>query len=88
MKGDLIEVYKIITGSYDEHTLKNILKTKKDPGVRHSGRGHNFILKTQIYKTKYSIKFFSLRRTNIWNKLPHYVVNASSMNNSMNLTDI
>ena len=52
IRGDLIEVYKIITGSYDEHILKNILKTKEDSGVRHSRRGHNFMLKTQTYKTK------------------------------------
>ena len=32
IRGDLIEVYKIITGSYDEHILKNILKTKEDSG--------------------------------------------------------
>ena len=78
IRGDLIEVYKIITRSYDEHILKNILKTKEDSGVRHSRRGHDFMLKTQTYKTKYRKNFISLRITNIWNKLPHHVVNASS----------
>ena len=56
IRGDLIEVYKIITGSYDEHILKNILKTKEASGVRHSRRGHNFMLKTQTYQTKYRKK--------------------------------
>ena len=37
------------------------------------------MLKTQTYKTKYRKNFFSLRITNIWNKLPHHVVNASSL---------
>ena len=87
IRGDLIEVYKIITGSYDEHILKNILKTKEDSGVRHSRRGHNFMLKTQTYKTKYRKNFFSLRITNIWNKLPHHVVNASSLNSFKNSVD-
>ena len=87
IRGDLIEVYKIITGSYDEHILKNILKTKEDSGVRHSRRGHNFMLRTQTYKTKYRKNFFSLRITNIWNKLPHHVVNASSLNSFKNSVD-
>ena len=63
----------------DEHILKNILKTKEESGVRHSRRGHNFMLTTQTYKNKYRKNFFSLRITNIWNKLPHHVVNASSL---------
>ena len=70
----------LITGSYDEHILKTILKTKEDSGVRHSRRGHNFMLRTQTYKTKY-------RKTNIWNKLPHHVVNASSLNSCKNSVD-
>ena len=87
IRGDLIEVYKIITGSYDKHILKNILKTKEDSGVRHSRRGQDFMLKTQTYKTKYRKNFFSLRITNILNKLSHHVVNASSMNSFKNSVD-
>ena len=63
------------------------MKTKEDSGVRHSRRGHNFMLKTQTYKTKYRKNFFSLRITNIWNKLPHHVVNASSLNSFKNSVD-
>ena len=85
IRGDLIEVYNIITGSYDEHLLKKIVKTKEDSGVRHSRRDHN--LKTQTYKTNYRKNFFSLRITHIWNKLPHYVVNASSLNSFKNSVD-
>ena len=45
------------------------------------------MLKTQTYKTKYRKNFFSLRITNIWNKLPHHVVNAISLNSFKNSVD-
>ena len=45
------------------------------------------MLKVQTYKTKYRKNFFCLRIRNIWNKLPHYVVNASSLNSFKNLLD-
>ena len=45
------------------------------------------MLKTQTYKIKYRKIFFSLRITNIWNKLPHHVVNASSLNSFKNSVD-
>ena len=41
--------------------------------------------KTQTYKIKFRQNFFSLKLTNIWNNLPLNVVNASSLNSSMNL---
>ena len=75
----------MIKNKYDELILKNILTTKEDStSVRHSRRGDNFMLKTQTYKIKYRKNFFRLRMTNIWNKLPHHVVNASSLNSFKN----
>ena len=41
LRGDLIEAYKILRGSYDNNVLKNILITKDTSSVRHSQRGNN-----------------------------------------------
>ena len=49
LRGDLIEAYKILRGSYDNNVLKNILITKDTSSVRHSQRGHQFMLQTQSY---------------------------------------
>ena len=64
LRGDLIEGYKILRGSYD-NVLKNILITKDTSSVRHSQRGHQFMLQTQSYKTRFRKNYFSLRITNI-----------------------
>ena len=45
--------YKILRGSYDNNVLKNILITKDTSSVRHSQRGHQFMLQTQSYKTRF-----------------------------------
>ena len=87
LRGDLIEAYKILRGSYDNNVLKNILITKDTSSVRHSQRGHQFMLQTQSYKTRFRKNYFSLRITNIWNNLPKHVVEAVSVNSFKNLVD-
>ena len=44
---------KIITGSYDQHSMQDILKTKEDSGVSHFKKSLKFMLKTETLKTKY-----------------------------------
>ena len=86
-KGDLIEAYKILRGSYDNSVLNNILITKDTSSVRHSQRGHQFMLQTQSYKTRFRKNYFRLCITNIWNNLPKHVVEATSVNSFKNLVD-
>lgn len=87
LRGDLIEVYKLFNGNYDKNILKNLLKPKLKTTQRHSLRGHDFMLKTQSFNTKYRKYFFSVRVTNWWNSLPQYVVNAKSVNAFKNKLD-
>ena len=87
LRGDLIVAYKIVRGSYDNNVLKNILITKDTSSVRHSQRGHQFMLQTQSYITRFRKNYFSLRITNIWNNLPKHVVEATSVNSFKNLVD-
>ena len=83
----MIEMYKLFNGGYDNQILRNLLKTKEKSIVRHSRRGHGFMLQTQTFKTKYRKHFFSVRVTNWWNSLPGYVVNAKSVNGFKNKFD-
>ena len=64
-----------------------LLITKDTSSVRHSQRGHQFMLQTQSYKTRFRKNYFSLRITNIWNNLPKHVVEAVSVNSFRNLVD-
>ena len=43
-------------------------------------RGHNFKLKKRHCKTATRSNFFSFRVVDVWNNLPHKVVNAPSLN--------
>jgi len=36
MRGDMIELYKLFNGGYDNQILRNLLKTKEKSLVRHS----------------------------------------------------
>ena len=60
----MIELYKLFNGGYDSMILKKLLKTKEKSQVRHSKRGHKFMLHTQSFNTKYRKHFFSVRVTN------------------------
>ena len=75
LRGDLIGAYK------------NILITKDTSSVRHSQRGHQFMLQTLSYITKFRKNYFSLRISNIWNNLHKPVVEATSVNSFKNLVD-
>ena len=63
------------------------MKTKGKSNIRHSQRGHGYMLQTQSYKTKFRKHFFSLRVTNYWNKLPSNVVEAVNVNVFKKLVD-
>ena len=81
-RGDMIEVFKMTHGLYDETVTNDFLDMKPS-----RARGHDF----NIYKLgcrldvrKYS---FRLRVTSQWNNLPDSVVNADSMNSFKNRLD-
>ena len=87
MRGDLIEAYKILNNCYDKNVLTNLLQTKHKSEVRHSLRGHKFMLRTQSFKTRIRKHLFSVSITNHWNKLPNHVVEATNLNMFKTLVD-
>lgn len=81
-RGDMIEVYKILTGKnktdYRKYfTLSNHKRT----------RGHVYKLSKNRSRLEIRKNFFSQRVVNKWNGLPDEVVNATSVNSFKNLYD-
>jgi hypothetical protein len=81
-RGDMIEVYKIITGKYDVETTVSF-----KPNSDTSTRGNRY--KLYQGQVKYDLRkyFFSNRIIRIWNSLPDVVVNAGTTNTFKNRLD-
>ena len=77
VRGDLIEVYKILNNKYDPITTKNLLTLCPNELPT---RSHPYKLLKYRSNTEQFKHFFSNRVVNIWNKLPTNVVMATSVN--------
>jgi hypothetical protein len=83
VRGDLIEVFKIVHNFYDPLTTKSLLKLN-NKGVT---RGHNFKL-TKSFTNTHQFKFFFTNRIiTSWNNLPAEAVDAKSLNVFKNCID-
>ncbi|KAK3084399.1 hypothetical protein FSP39_012905 [Pinctada imbricata] len=60
IRGDMIEVFKILTGKYDKNA-SHCLKLWKDMAVRSSERGHNMKLYLQRAKSQIRRNIFAIR---------------------------
>ena len=81
-RGDMIEVYKILHGLYDQEA--GLVLERNEQGKT---RGHSLKLKTK--RSRYDIrKFsFSVRIVSLWNSLEEQTVNADSLNSFKNRLD-
>ena len=70
-RGDMIEVYKIISGKYDNNIVIN-LDLVKDSRTR----GNVFKLTNKSFHYDIRKFAFSVRIVNVWNSLPNKVVEA------------
>ena len=85
MRGDLIEVYKIIHNIYDPKTTSKLFTKIPDTSIT---RKHNSLNLTKFRANKNPYKFFFTNRiNNIWNKLPNHIVNAKNLNIFKNKID-
>ena len=82
LRGDMIEVYKILSGKYDAQIVPNLAKSETV-----ATRGNSFKLKTK--RSKYDLRKFSFtsRIVNLWNSLPNNIVCADSTNSFKNRLD-
>jgi len=82
LRGDMIEVFKILTGKYDANVTFSF---EKHQDCR--TRGHN--LKLVNYRCHYDLRkyFFCTRIINSWNSSPESVTSASTTDSFMNKLD-
>ena len=73
IRGDVIEVYKILTNKYDSRV--NLYLKKQQDSIT---RGHS--LKLVNNKYRYSLRTFSFapKIVNVWNSLPEIVISADT----------
>jgi len=82
-RGDLTEVYKIISGKEGVDSSKFFTLASNDHGLR----GHQFKLYKQSSRLNIRRNFFSQRVINDWNRLTSHVVEAPSVNSFKNRLD-
>ena len=86
LRGDLLEIYKILNGHYDKDTVQ-FIKLWKDEADRTSPRGQQQKLYPQ--QSRINLRKFSLtlRSTKFWNDLPVEDIMAPSINSLKNRLD-
>ena len=75
LRGDLIEVYKIMHKIYDINTTNTLFDLNTNPT-----RTNEFKINKPRVETKMYQFFFTNRVINTWNKLPSSIVSAESLN--------
>jgi len=83
LRGDLIETFKILTGTENVNYSKFFELADVTSGLR----GHSLKLFKPRCRTTVRQNFFSLRIVNEWNKLPLDVMEAPSINMFKNRLD-
>ena len=86
LRGDVIEIYKIVHAIYDKDVCDGILNFRR-PHQRPGIRGHEFILTQESIKKPLRKNFLAKRVITIWNSIPYNVVNAQSLNVFKNALD-
>jgi hypothetical protein len=86
IRGDMIEVCKIIKGYYDREA-SSFLKLINETGLRFSSRINSNKIVHQHVKSNKRKYAFTLRVSRRWNKLPDTVVNAPTLNTFKNRLD-
>lgn len=75
LRGDMIEVYKILNGGYDSDISPPIHTVNEDTITR----GNKMKLSKPTFKKAARKNFFSVRVSNFWNELPNKVIEAPSI---------
>ena len=84
MRGDFIEVYKLLNNKYDPRIFNNNLP-ELNTRANTSSNGRKLVKPNSSSNTWKS--FFTLRTINDWNSRPFEVVLATSMNSFKNQLD-
>ena len=77
LRGDMVEVFKILNGHYDREASNGILCMNADENPRDT-RGHTRKLYKRRARLNIRQKFFSYRVVDVWNDLPQKVIDSPS----------
>ena len=75
VRGDMIELYKILSGKYDSE-VSNFIKLHKKS---HDTRGHQYKIEKQFIRLNIRKYSFIHRSVDLWNNLPTSVVSARTI---------
>ena len=76
LRGDMIEIYKILTGKYDSSVMSNFVTLRENDSIT---RGHNLKIFKERCRLNIQKNSFIYRSTDVWNSLPQSVVDAPSV---------
>jgi hypothetical protein len=76
LRGDMIEMYKMISGAYDEQVMPPVDTQAEE--ASYNTRGHRYKLPRNHNKTRLRQHYFKERIVGPWNSLPDKVVEAPS----------
>jgi len=81
IRGDMIEVYKLLTNMYDDNTVQL--------GINSDARTRGHTKKLVVKRCRYDVRKFSFsnRITNILNSLPDEIISAPTVNTFKNRLD-
>jgi len=82
LRGDMIEMYKIATGIYDQEVTSNLLKFNTT-----NTRGHDYKIQKERPRLNLRKHSFFYRVVNPWNYLSNHVVQAKTVNTFKNRLD-
>ena len=85
LRGDLIEVFKIVNNVYDPVTTNTLLTRVPKTTITRKNNSFN-LSKIRTNKNPYKY-LFTNRVNNIWNQLPNHVVDAKNINIFKNKID-
>ena len=71
-RGDMIEMYKILTNKYDERVTNFVKLNESDKGTR----GHRYKIEKKQIRLETRKASFICRSTDLWNNLPEKVIEA------------
>jgi hypothetical protein len=87
VRGDVIEMYKMLNGMYDEEVLPELKMRRDHVAGGRANRGHTKQLFITRSKKEVRAKFFTQRVAPVWNSLTEDIVSAPSVNAFKNRLD-
>ena len=76
LRGEMLEIYKILTGKYDSSVTSNFVTSRENDSIT---RGHNLKIFKERRRLNILKNSFIYRSTDVWNSLPQSVVDAPSV---------